>query len=123
MMTRDTLCRSQLPGPVYIMGPMSGLPEYNYPAFNAEAARLRALGIEVRNPAETPPPVGLPIDSPESYRYFIVAGLKLLSECQSAVALPGWRQSRGCTVESVAARAWGIRLFEAEGLLVRETPW
>jgi hypothetical protein len=29
---------------IYIAGPMTGLPEFNYPAFNAEAQRLRGLG-------------------------------------------------------------------------------
>ena len=29
---------------IYIAGPMSGLPELNYPAFNAMAERLRAHG-------------------------------------------------------------------------------
>ena len=41
---------------VYIAGPMTGLPDFNYPAFNAAAAKLRALGLEVLNPAENPPP-------------------------------------------------------------------
>lgn len=30
---------------VYIAGPMTGLPEFNYPAFNACAADLRAKGF------------------------------------------------------------------------------
>ena len=29
---------------VYISGPMTGLPEFNYPAFFAKAAELRAEG-------------------------------------------------------------------------------
>ncbi|MCY1527250.1 hypothetical protein D9M68_623110 [compost metagenome] len=37
---------------IYLAGPMTGLPEFNYPAFHAEAARLRALGYQVENPAE-----------------------------------------------------------------------
>ena len=37
---------------IYLAGPMTGLPEYNYPAFHAEAARLRGLGFHVENPAE-----------------------------------------------------------------------
>lgn len=40
---------------IYISGPMSGMPEHNFPAFNAEAARLRALGYDVVNPAELNP--------------------------------------------------------------------
>ncbi len=30
---------------IYLSGLMSGLPELNFPAFHAEAARLRALGF------------------------------------------------------------------------------
>ena len=32
---------------LYIAGPMTGYVELNFPAFNAEAARLRALGFEI----------------------------------------------------------------------------
>lgn len=37
---------------IYLAGPMTGLPEHNFPAFHAEAARLRGLGYHVENPAE-----------------------------------------------------------------------
>jgi hypothetical protein len=51
---------SNSPSRVYLAGPMTGLPEFNYPAFNAEAARLRALGYQVENPAENPLPAEAP---------------------------------------------------------------
>ena len=41
---------------IYIAGPMTGLPECNYPAFHEAARRLRLLGYEVLNPAENPVP-------------------------------------------------------------------
>jgi hypothetical protein len=37
---------------VYVAGPMRGIPEFNFPAFNAAAAKLRAAGHHVFNPAE-----------------------------------------------------------------------
>ncbi len=37
---------------VYIAGPMTGIPHFNFPLFNAVADKLRAQGHEVFNPAE-----------------------------------------------------------------------
>ena len=37
---------------VYISGPMRGLPEFNYPAFNEAARMWRSRGFTVFNPAE-----------------------------------------------------------------------
>lgn len=37
---------------VYLAGPMRGLPQFNFPAFDAGAATLEALGHEVFNPAD-----------------------------------------------------------------------
>lgn len=36
----------------YLAGPMRGIPEYNFPAFYAAAAALRAHGLNVWSPAE-----------------------------------------------------------------------
>ena len=37
---------------IYISGPMTGKHDFNYPAFNAAAKRLRSEGHFVINPAE-----------------------------------------------------------------------
>ena len=37
---------------IYCAGPMSGLPNFNFPAFMAAAEKLREEGWEVYNPAE-----------------------------------------------------------------------
>jgi hypothetical protein len=37
---------------LYVSGPMSGLPDYNFPAFDTAARRLRDVGYTVINPAE-----------------------------------------------------------------------
>lgn len=41
---------------IYIAGPMTGLPDNNYPAFHEAAARLRKRCWHVENPAENPAP-------------------------------------------------------------------
>lgn len=40
---------------LYIAGPMSGIPGFNFPAFIAAAAALRAAGYTIISPAETDP--------------------------------------------------------------------
>lgn len=77
----------------YIAGPMTGLPDYNFPAFHAAAAKLRAFGMEVENPAENPAP---PCGSWQAYMRMAVAQV---AKVDLLVMLPGWEQSRGARVE------------------------
>lgn len=84
---------------LYIAGAMSGMPKLNFPAFHAEAARLRALGIDVVNPAELNP------DHGAEWTDCMFADLKALCDCTGIVMLPGWEKSPGAQIE----RLWAIR--------------
>ncbi|MFN3375602.1 MAG: DUF4406 domain-containing protein [Burkholderiaceae bacterium] len=81
------------PARLYLCGPMTGLPEFNYPAFHAAAAELRACGFTVVNPAES----GLPADAP--WHQHMRVNLKAMMDCDGVALLPGWQASKGATLE------------------------
>ncbi|MCY1360696.1 hypothetical protein D9M68_437290 [compost metagenome] len=87
---------------IYLAGPMTGLPEFNFPAFHAEAARLRSLGFEVENPAEH----GI-IEGFEWADYLKLDIQKLLT-CDTVALLPGWEKSKGAMLEHHIACHLGI---------------
>jgi Domain of unknown function (DUF4406) len=87
---------------VYISGPMTGIAEFNFPAFHAQAARLRALGFHVENPAENPH-----CDSWQEYMRLDIARLVL---CDWLLMLPGWERSKGATIEHRLASDIGLKI-------------
>jgi len=90
---------------IYISGPMTGLPEYNYTAFNAEADRLRGLGYEVENPAENEPPAC------GTWEGWMQIALEQLAKCNTIYMLPGWSQSRGARIEYDHAKDQGMAIM------------
>ena len=89
---------------IYIAGPMTGLPDLNFPAFHAEAARLRALGYEVSNPAEINP------DPTAGWEACMRADIAELVKCDGVALLPGLERSRGASLEAHIAHSLGMRL-------------
>lgn len=90
---------------IYLAGPMSGLPEMNYPAFNAEAARLRALGLMVENPAQNP--------KQDTWQDYMRAAIRQMMTCTHVALLPGYAASRGAMIESNLAIELGITVKPA----------
>lgn len=89
---------------IYIAGPMTGLPGFNYDAFNAMAARLRAEGYQVENPAENPEPPC------KSWGGYMRMALRQMLTCDAVVTLPGWGKSRGASLEVYVASLLGLRV-------------
>ena len=89
-------------GRVYLAGPMTGLPESNFPAFNQEAERLRAEGLQVLNPADH----GI-VDGADwaDYLRHDIAGL---ASCERIHLLRGWTKSKGACLEMTIAKALGM---------------
>lgn len=91
---------------IYIAGPMSGLPDFNYPAFHAAAAALRSHGHHVENPAENPmPPCG-------SWQGYMRMSLRQIADCDCLCMLPGWRNSRGARIEHGLALDLGLEVCD-----------
>lgn len=95
---------------IYISGPMTGLPQLNFPAFNAEATRLRALGYQVVNPAELNPEPGT------SWHDCMRTDLKALLDCETLALLDDWQTSAGAHLEMHVAHRVGIEIVIAREL-------
>ncbi|GAA5655769.1 hypothetical protein Brsp06_02135 [Brucella sp. NBRC 13694] len=100
---------------IYLSGPMTGLPDYNYPAFHRVTAQLRASGHRVYNPAEFPhdgPPVEFPIRRAfASYCNFICL------EADTIILLPGWERSKGALAERQLALNCSLEIIEWRGAI------
>ena len=88
---------------VYLAGPMTGIPDSNFPAFHAAAKAWRERGMEIRFNGD----VTLP------YATYIRAEIQHLLEVDAVAFLPGWRTSKGATFEHSIATMLGLTLFDA----------
>jgi hypothetical protein len=101
---------------VYVAGPMSGIPEFNFPAFNAAAAKLRAEGYVVFNPAERDierhggvdiskgNATGSQEHAAKEHGFSLREALAddtawICKEANAIAMLPGWENSKGARAE------------------------
>lgn len=97
---------------IYLAGPMSGYPQFNFPAFFAAAKKLREAGFEVISPAEIDckedgdvalrSKTGDPIEASRSWGDFLSRDVKLIADTgiEGIVFLPGWSKSKGAKLEA-----------------------
>ena len=109
---------------VYLAGPMRGIPEFNFPAFHAGAARLRAAGHFVFCPAERDiEKTGVDISKGNAtgdnalaeaqHGFNLREALKddlvfICLEADAIALLPGWENSKGVQAERATAIALGL---------------
>lgn len=112
---------------IYLAGPMSNIPFFNFPAFHAYQAQLEAQGHEVFSPAR---------QTNEQYRADVSAGNANGDEAQAAkdhgfdrrkamaadmvwicgeadaiAMMPRWAESKGATAEYHCAVAIGLKVI------------
>jgi hypothetical protein len=105
---------------VYLAGPMTGIPQFNIPAFDAYAADLRLAGYDVVSPAELDDPetraaaLASPDGAPgtgstngETWGDFLSRDVKLIADggIEGVVLMPRWERSRGARLETYVAHA------------------
>lgn len=91
----------------YVAGPMSsiGPPDWNYPAFDAMAWRLRTAGFPVVNPAElTEADPNVPWD------FYLRRDIPELVKCSRIVLLEDWEASKGARLERHIAEELGMEI-------------
>lgn len=102
----------------YIAGPMSGLPEYNVPAFRAAATRLREMGFIIYSPVEIGEQAfGNAADAIPPEEYLRIDLGHLAEYCTQIALLPGWEHSVGARCEVAVAITLGFDFFDAETAL------
>lgn len=108
----------------YIAGPMSGLPQFNYPKFMEVAKQLREAYPEdtFLNPMELDDPAtvkqalasetGDANDVSATWGDFLSRDVKLIADrCDGVICLDDWGRSRGARLEVFTAITKGIPVY------------
>jgi len=96
---------------IYLAGPMTGYPGFNFDAFHRAAERLKAAGWRVVDPSKN---FDGRTDLPRST--YLKADVELLVQCDALALLPGWEQSRGAKMEYLLARELDLQVIDATTL-------
>ena len=90
----------------YLSGPMSGIPEYNYPAFHQAKEFLLSQGYKVRSPHDIDSfldsgekAAAEKMDEREKWAFYMRHAIRMQLDCTSWVGLPGWTHSTGARRE------------------------
>ncbi len=106
---------------IYIAGPMTHIPQFNFPAFDRAAEALRGVGWKVVCPSELDnaadraaalsSPDGSVLDYGNGVKAtwgdFLARDVKLLADggIHAIAVLPGWEKSRGARLETFVGKA------------------
>ena len=91
---------------------MTGLPDLNYPAFNAAEEALTAAGHAVLNPARNGTIVGS-----NAWQQYMRLSIAQVLQAEAVALLPGWVNSRGATLERRIAKALDLQIGPVERFL------
>ncbi len=95
---------------LYLSGPMTGLPQYNYPAFEVARTRLEGAGYRVLSPTDN----GTGPQADPTWHWYMRQALKQVLEAGAVATLPNAICSPGATLEVTVARALGMDIKTVE---------
>lgn len=110
---------------LYIAGPMTGRPNFNFPAFDCAVASLEHTGLECVSPADLDEygtrheAINSPDGAPGSggagnstWGDFLARDVKVIADVVDGVALmPEWETSKGARLEAFICRHVGKPVF------------
>jgi hypothetical protein len=90
---------------IYISGPISGLPNYNFEAFREAEENIAEKGHVAINPHTVCTNISGGWDE------YMRADIRALMTANAILMLPGWEKSRGAIIEFWLATELGMRVF------------
>lgn len=97
---------------IYICGPMTGIADSNYPAFNAADQQLQAAGYGVLNPVQGSNDAAAPrpyvLAQGGDWSDYMRNALNQVIRADHVALLPNWEMSKGARLERMIAGRLGM---------------
>lgn len=117
---------------LYVAGPMTGIPDHNYPEFLTVSENLRGCGYIILNPADvdaihkaelrkiTVERCGdCEVGRAHTWQWYMRRTVKMLCDADGIALLRGWRGSRGAMAEVNLGRALGMEVMPWQNWALR----
>ena len=94
---------------IYLSGPMTNIPDLNYPAFDERDDYFWELGYKVFNPANN-------YKAGASWAWYVGVDLLMVLRCDKVAVLENWWESRGACIEVLVAVILNKTIIDAYSL-------
>lgn len=98
---------------IYISIPITG---HDFDKQSATAKEIETLisdlGHTPVNPFNTPAPPSWMESEQEQYAHFMGEDIKELLLCDAIYMANGWKDSKGCSLEYMAAQIYGLKIYD-----------
>jgi hypothetical protein len=108
---------------IYVAGPMTGIPGYNFDSFDRNAQFLADGGWDPISPADLDRQAGHNPNDPEwferlftaeDYHAAMVRDYRALTECSAIAFIPGWEKSKGAALERAFANRLKLDMYRVD---------